>query len=71
MKTPSKELRRLALENVRNKKNVENKEVIGFIDMMKYYCVEMKTTEDEILRNDKIYERVYNLFDLHKDFFVK
>jgi hypothetical protein len=71
MKTSSKELRRLAFENVRTKKNVENKEVVGFIDMMKYYCAEMKTTEYEVLQDDKIYQRVYDLFDKHKDFLMR
>lgn len=68
MKTSPKDLRELALENVMTQKKSENKEVLGFIDMMKYYCAEMKTTEYEILKDDKIYKRVYDLFDRHKDF---
>lgn len=71
MKTSAEEIRELALENVRDEKKLENKEVMAFIDLMKYYCVETNTTESEVLVDDQIYNRVFNLFKIHKQNILK
>ena len=49
----------------------KDKELTGFIQMLRYYCVETRTTEMEVLKDDVLYQRVYHLFDKHKDFVMR
>jgi|TARA_B110000259_G_C13804379_1_gene318035 hypothetical protein len=68
MKTPLKEFQKLAIENYQKENQTKDKELTGFIQMLRYYCVETRTTEIEVLKDDMLYQRVYRLFDKHKDF---
>ena len=68
MKTPLKEFQKLAIENYQKENQTKDKELTGFIQMLRYYCVETRTTEIEVLKDDVLYQRVYHLFDKHKDF---
>jgi hypothetical protein len=71
MKTPLKEFQKLVIENYQKEKQTEDKELTGFIQMLRYYCVETRTTEIEVLKDDVLYQRVYHLFDKHKDFVMR
>ena len=68
MKTPLKEFQKLSIENYQKENQTKDKELTGFIQMLRYYCVETRTTEIEVLKDDMLYQRVYRLFDKHKDF---
>lgn len=68
MKAPLKEFQKLVIENYQKENQTKDKELTGFIQMLRYYCVETRTTEMEVLRDDELYQRVYHLFDKHKDF---
>jgi hypothetical protein len=71
MKTPLKEFQKLAIENYQKENQTKDKELTGFIQMLRYYCVETRTTEMEVLKDDVLYQRVYHLFDKHKDFVMR
>jgi hypothetical protein len=71
MKTPLKEFQKLAIENYQKENQTKDKELTGFIQMLRYYCVETRTTEIEVLKDDVLYQRVYHLFDKHKDFVMR
>jgi hypothetical protein len=71
MKTPLKEFQKLVIENYQKENQTKDKELTGFIQMLRYYCVETRTTEIEVLKDDVLYQRVYHLFDKHKDFVMR
>lgn len=44
--------------------NVDNKNIINdFAAYIKAYCADLKCTEHDVIFDDKLYERVYSLFD--------
>tara|TARA_B100001094_G_C17806420_1_gene611650 strand:- start:252 stop:467 length:216 start_codon:yes stop_codon:yes gene_type:complete len=71
MKAPLKEFQKLVIENYQKENQTKDKELTGFIQMLRYYCVETRTTEMEVLIDDELYEFVYELFDKHKDFVMR
>ncbi len=71
MKDPLKEFQKLVIENYQKENQTKDKELTGFIQMLRYYCVETRTTEMEVLIDDELYQRVYHLFDKHKDFVMR
>lgn len=44
--------------------NDENKKfIIKFANYIKAYCADLKCTEHDVIFDDKLYDKVYNLFD--------
>lgn len=44
--------------------HVDNKKIINeFANYIKAYCADLKCTEHDVIFDDKLYEKVYNLFD--------
>ena len=44
--------------------HVDNENIINdFADYIKAYCADLKCTEHDVIFDDKLYEKVYGLFD--------
>ena len=68
MEISSKDLRKLALQNIVSnvvEECVENNELESFLYMLRYYCIETGTNESEVLNNDKLYNRVVRIYQKH------
>tara|TARA_X000000368_G_scaffold222886_1_gene175948 strand:+ start:3232 stop:3447 length:216 start_codon:yes stop_codon:yes gene_type:complete len=71
MKTPLKEFQKLVIENYKKENQTKDKELIGFLEMLRCYCIETKTTEMEVIHSEELYEFVYELFNKHRDYVMR
>ena len=38
--------------------------VIGFVNYVKAYCADLKHTEHDVMLDDKLYKKVYDLYEI-------
>ena len=70
MRTRTNEFRTMALNQLKNEKRSDDKEVNGLIDMVKYYCTETRKTEFDVFENDELYNSVCDLIEKHRDYVI-
>jgi hypothetical protein len=71
MKFKTKEFRELTIAKLRNGLTNQDKDVSGFLKLVKYYSIDTNRTEFEVIYDDKLYNIACGLYEKHRETILK